>query len=144
MKNLKRKAATLLASVDAIKTEAQSGNINALEAFIYLDRVNKVLTGVIKEMRPEAVAEAYKHPEKTFEQYNAIITQSATGGSWDFKGCNNWAEKKRELTAIENELKTAWELNESGKSVVNDDGEITELPVRKFGTDNISLKHKFE
>ena len=59
---------------------------------------------------------------------------------WNFKGCKSYQIAKDNLTQIEDELKTNYKLWESGKSAVDEFGEIGDVPHVTYSKDSMIIK----
>jgi hypothetical protein len=138
---IKTKITKMLAMIHDINDQAINGEIDSLESFIYLDRFKKQLDDVIKGLKDDAISEAEKQGDKTFDLNGSTVTVKSAGGGWDFKGCPSWVDKKSELTHIEHDLKSAYDAHEKGWNVVSDDGELAEIPTKRHGVPTLSIKH---
>ena len=116
-----------------------SGNLNPLDAYCELNRIEKICAELKKQIQQQAVNEAQKHG-KTFKHMGFEIQCKSSGGRWKFDHINDWAAAKMKLSIIEDNAKTAHKLIEKGLLPVTDGGEILEPATYIPGADIISLR----
>ena len=116
-----------------------SGNLNPLDAYCELNRIEKLCSELKKQIQQQAVNEAQKHG-KTFKHMGFEIQCKSSAGRWKYEHINDWAEAKMKLSIIEDNAKTAHKLIEKGLLPVTDGGEILEAATYVPGADIISLK----
>lgn len=116
-----------------------SGNLNPLDAYCELNRIEKICAELKKQIQQQAVNEAQKHG-KTFKHMGFEIQCKSSAGRWKFDHINDWAAAKMKLSIIEDNAKTAHKLIEKGLLPLNDGGEILEPATYIPGADIISLK----
>jgi vancomycin resistance protein YoaR len=95
MEEIKDKLCTILDNVE-------DGHTDPLRALIELKELNTLLTDIIKKIEPDAITEAMKYPENTFDYFGATISKSATGARY------NWTDDKV-YKSLEVDLKTRQE-----------------------------------
>ena len=137
----KTKIAKMMAVINDINDENINDPENALENYVYLDRFKKHLDDVMKGLKPDALKQAMEFSDNITNKFGSKITKTSSGGGWDFKNCDTWVAKKGELTLVENGLKNAHQAWEQKMDVVDRDGEVVEIPIRKGGSENFSLVH---
>ena len=81
-----------------------------------------------------------EYEDKTFVKDGYKIEKRNGGKRWNFKGCKSHQIAKDNLTEIEDELKTNFKLWESGKSSVDEFGEIGDVPKVTYSKDSIIIK----
>ena len=116
-----------------------SGNLNPLDAYCELNRIEKLCSELKKQIQQQAVNEAQKHG-KTFKHMGFEIQCKSSAGRWKFDHINDWAAAKMQLSIIEDNAKTAHKLIEKGLLPVTDGGVILEPATYVPGADIISLK----
>ena len=116
-----------------------SGNLNPLDAYCELNRIEKLCSELKKQIQQQAVNEAQKHG-KTFKHMGFEIQCKSSAGRWKFDHINDWAAAKMQLSIIEDNAKTAHKLIEKGLLPVTDGGEILEAATYVPGADIISLR----
>ena len=141
-KELKHKFTKISAIIYDINEALINEEIDALEAYIYFDRLQKLTGDLMKGYKEKAINQAWAtSDENEFEMYGSKIQKRQGSARWDFKGCPTWATKKHELSAIEKDLKHAHALYERGANIADADGVEHEIPVKKFGDDTIAIVH---
>lgn len=118
--------------------EVMEGNVNPLEAFVNLKKVEEAIKAVKSEIEDLALTEAAKHP-KTFDYLGCEVTQKRAAGRWDFKHIQSIRDAENNVKQLKSIHKTAAGINES---VVNDDGEIIEPAIYTEGKDTLSIRIK--
>lgn len=116
-----------------------SGNLNPLDAYCELNRIEKICAELKKQIQQQAVNEAQKHG-KTFKHMGFEIQCKSSAGRWKYEHINDWVAAKMKLSIIEDNAKTAHKLIEKGLLPLNDGGEIVEPATYIPGADIISLK----
>lgn len=119
----------------------ESGNIDALAAYIAFDRIAKAAEDFKNLLKDNALAEADKWSEKTFSYMGVEVQKKAGPGRWDFKGVKAWAEAKANLSAIEERAKAAAEMYlKFGTQAVSEDGELINVAKYTAGKDTLAIK----
>ena len=116
-----------------------SGNLNPLDAYCELNRIEKLCSELKKQIQQQAVNEAQKHG-KTFKHMGFEIQCKSSAGRWKYEHIKDWAAAKMQLSIIEDNAKTAHKLIEKGLLPVTDGGEILEAATYVPGADIISLR----
>jgi hypothetical protein len=116
-----------------------SGNLNPLDAYCELNRIEKLCSELKKQIQQQAVNEAQKHG-KTFKHMGFEIQCKSSAGRWKFDHINDWVVAKMNMSIIEDNAKWAFKLSEKGSLPVNDGGEIVQPATYVPGADIISLK----
>ena len=97
----------------------------------------------VKEMIEVVEVEAFNQSEyedKSFIKDGYKIEKRNGGKRWNFKGCKSYQEAKENLTKIEDDLKTNYKLWQSGKSAVDEFGEIGDVPHVTYSKDSMIIK----
>lgn len=116
--------------------EVMEGNVNPLDAFVNLKKVEEAIKRVKSEIEDLALTEATKH-EKTFNHLGCEITQKRSAGRWDFKHIQSIKDAESEVKRLKEVHKTASKVNET---MVNSDGEIIDPAIYNEGKDVLSIK----
>lgn len=90
--------------VDNIKelvSLVESGEINALNAYVILKQEEKMISEAIKLVQPLAISEADKYPEKSFKAFGAMIEKKNAASRWDYSNVQEWLLAKERLKQIE-------------------------------------------
>lgn len=122
--------------------DAFQGNINPLEAYVRLKKIEKSLKAAIESVQPLAIEEAYeKYAEKNFSAYGATVEKKRAPGKWDYTGVRPWVKAKEELAKYEEMAKEAYKMSIRNQSVVDDNtGEVITPAVYTEGRDSITIK----
>jgi hypothetical protein len=129
----------MIEEIQKILTDVEEGNLNALDAYIQLNEVSKRLTKVKSLIYDEAINEAEKFGEKTFNYHGKTITRKAAAGRWDFKGLQGYEELKSKIKETEALHKQAYQMLIKGKQVIDDNGEIVEPAKYTAGKDTLMI-----
>ena len=116
-----------------------SGNLNPLDAYCELNRIENLCAALKKQIQSQAVNEAQKHG-KTFKHMGFEIQCKSSAGRWKFDHINDWVVAKMNMSIIEDNAKWAFKLSEKGSLPVNDGGEIVQPATYVPGADIISLR----
>ncbi len=116
--------------------KVNSGELNPLECFCQLKKIEKTLKLSMKLIQEWAVEEATKYGEKSFEVYECEVTQKTGGGSWNYDHLS-WKEEYKEK---EKSAQTAYKLIEKGKTILDDDGVVVEPAKWMPNANTISVK----
>lgn len=127
--------------IDGIIYEVENGYTSALETFIELKRMSKLIDGIINDIKDEALSEAEAYGKGEQIVHGAVMSVRAVGGKWKFDHIGEWKEIEDKKKAIETKYKTAFKNAENGLYNVSEStGEILELPSYSAGPDAIILK----
>ena len=134
---------------DGVIESVQGGEINPLTVLIQLKAMEKATERILKEIRPNLLTEAAKHPGNEFEYMGNKITKVEHGTKYDFSKCGDGilhyleanlekAEKElSERTAFLKAIKTPIELFNS------ETGETSSItPPTKTSTSGLNVKIK--
>ena len=124
---------TLNAQIQNIVGSVERGDVNPLEAFIFLNWMGKLAEGAKKKLLDQAIDEAEKYPEKEAEIYDAIVTIKNGAGRYTYPES---IKKLQELS------KLACKAQKEDKTIVDDNGEIVEPAVYKEGKTTLSITFK--
>lgn len=119
----------------------QDGRANALQTYIEIKRINEASAAALKEMQDQAIEEADRHPEKSFELYGAKIEKRAGGSRYSFKHIQEWQKKEQERKAIEEAAILAEKAQRSGQDIIKE-GVIVEPAQFIEGKATIAISFK--
>jgi hypothetical protein len=121
--------------------QQEGGAIDALAAYITLSRIEKMAADLKGQVKDQAMSEAAKWNEKTFNYFGVEVQKKAAAGRWDFKGLKDWQSAKANLSAIEERAKAAYQqATKFGATTVTADGEEVELPTYTAGGETLAIK----
>lgn len=117
--------ASLNTQIQSIVQSVESGNANPLEAFIYLNFMQKVADGARKKLLEQAIIEAEKYSEKETKVYDATVMVKNGAGKYDYSGIKEIEEKEAELKVLKEKAKAAFAATQSGNIITDKEtGEI--------------------
>ena len=128
------KTTNIKETVAEITTAVQNGEVNALEAFINLKKIEEIIKQVKKNVDDLVIEEAAKYNTKTFTTFDAEVTLKSSASRYDYSNIPEIVNK--ELKALKDKHKAALKSN-----VIDlDTGELVEAPIVKGGKEVVSIK----
>ena len=124
---------TLNAQIQYIVGSVERGDVYPLEAFIFLNWMQKIADAAKKQLLDEAITEAEKYPEKEAEIYDAKVTVKNGAGRYTYPDS---IKKLQELS------KLACKARKTDNTIVDDNGEIVEPARYKQGSTVLSITFK--
>lgn len=124
---------TLNAQIQNIVGSVERGDVNPLEAFIFLNFMQKVADAAKKRLLSEAIDEAEKYPEKEAELYDATVTVKNGAGRYTYPDSVKKAQEQSKL---------AYKAQKDGNTITDDNGEIVEPATYKQGSTTLSITFK--
>ena len=118
----------------------EEGEADSLEAYAKLKGLSDILAACTKQVYVVAVSDAEDWEEKSFEHKGIKFTKVAGGKRYTYDKIPAWKEKKQELKDIEADLKIAYAAYEKGRSLVDSNGEVSELPGVTYSADGLRVK----
>jgi hypothetical protein len=115
-----------------------SGELNPLEVYVTIKKVEEALKQAKKELLELAVDEAAKYGTGSYSVYNADITLKNSAGRWDFTKIPGVISKELELKALKDKHKAALKHD----IVDTETGELVQAPIFNPGRETISIKLK--
>lgn len=100
---------------------------------------SKVLKEMIEVMEVEAFNQSV-YEDKTFEKDGFKIEKRNGRKQWNFKNCKSFQLASGNLEEIKSDLKANFSLYEKGKSSVDEDGVVGEVPLVTYAKDSIIIK----
>lgn len=123
-----------------IATSVEDGEINALEGFIVLKAISTTVTDTMAKIKTEAVQEADKYGDKTFQAFGAQIEKRSGGGVWSYKHLEGWNELNDQKKAVEDLHKQAFKMIGQAEVIDPNTGEIIQPALWKPNAETISIK----
>ena len=108
------KTTNIKETVAEITTAVENGDVNALEAFINLKKIEEIIKQVKKNVDDLVIEEAAKYSTKTFTTFDAEVTLKNSASRYDFSNIP-------EIIDL-------------------DTGELVEPPIVKGGKEVVSIK----
>ena len=124
---------TLNAQIQNIVNSVDGGNTNPLEAFIFLNFMQKVADAAKKQLLDDAISEAEKYPEKETSLYEAVVTVKNGAGRYKYPDYIKEAQEQH---------KAAYKAKKDGNTIVDDNGEIIEPAEFTPGRTILNIKFK--
>lgn len=131
--------AIILEYLHKINEAVINGEKPALEAYVELTEIGKLLDSVKKGVQDEAITEIEKHGKGVHELYGAKIQHKNGAAMYDFKHIPEWAEKKADLAKLEDSYKALYRAKYLGDFAKVEDGEVMELPKVTYRKDSIQV-----
>ena len=130
------KTTNIKETVAEITTAVQNGEVNALEAYINLKKIEEIIKQVKKNVDDLVIEEAAKYNTKTFTTFDAEVTLKNSASRYDYSNIPEIVNKELELKALKDKHKAALKSN-----VIDlDTGELVEAPIVKGGKEVVSIK----
>ncbi len=130
------KTTNIKETVAEITTAVQNGEVNALEAYINLKKIEEIIKQVKKNVDDLVIEEAAKYNTKTFTTFDAEVTLKSSASRYDYSNIPEIVNKELELKALKDKHKAALKSN-----VIDlDTGELVEAPIVKGGKEVVSIK----
>ena len=120
----------------SLRVRVEDGEINALDAYIELKRQEKEIKEQLSAIQDEAISEAQKFGEKTFDYKEAKVEVKNAAGRWSFKHLDWHKEAKDKEEAAKNAYKAAIK----GEQYITSDGEVVEPAEYTEGKTTIAIK----
>ena len=122
--------------VNDITLAVENGDVDALEAFVNLKKLEEIVKQAKKRIDDLAIDEAAKHGAKTFGFLDSEITIKNSAGRYDYSNIPEITSKELELKLLKDKHKAALknELFDLGT------GEKIEPPIYKGGREILSIK----
>jgi hypothetical protein len=134
---------------DGVIESVQGGEINPLTVLIQLKAMEKATERILKEIRPNLLTEAAKHPGNEFEYMGNKITKAEHGTKYDYSKCGdgilhyleaNFEKAEKELAERKAFLKAIKAPIELFNSETGETSAIT--PPTKTSTSGLNVKIK--
>lgn len=109
------------------------GNLKALEAYVNLKKIEKIVSEQLKIIQPYAINEAELWHEKSFKFLDCTIEKRNSPSTWDYSNVNAYKTAKEHLKYIE-------KISQIGGGIDPTTGEEIEKAVKIDGKSTISVK----
>ncbi len=119
--------------------EVMDGKFSPFEALHFLKELQKTIKTQIEIVEVEAFNQS-QYEDKTFEKDGFKIEKRNGRKVWNFKGCESYKIAKDNLAEVEADLKANFGLFERGKSAIDEDGVVGEVPHVTFTKDSLIIK----
>ncbi len=126
-------------NIGQLVQDVMNGEESPFKALYLLKQELTTLKEAIEVVEVEAFNQS-EYEDKTFIKDGFKIEKRNGAKRWNFKGCKDYQEAKDNLTKIEDDLKTNYKLWESGKSAVDEFGEIGDVPKVTYSKDSMIIK----
>lgn len=128
--------------ISSMADEFQNGELDALDLYIELKKIEKFLEEKIQQVSPDALDSAEQYGKGEHVRNGVVFGVRGGAGHWDFKHVPEWTHKKTELEKIETSLKSIYQYaqNNPGQMANTETGEIPILPNYNKGKDSLILK----
>ena len=124
--------------VDNLVQKVLQGDINPLDVYITIKKIEDALKTAKKRLKDISVDEAEKYGKMTFGYMDADITIKNSATSYDYSNIPEVITKELELKAIKERHKQALQ-----HTIIDEKtGEILKAPIVKHGQPTLSIKLK--
>ena len=130
------------AKVAHIEDAVLNGEVNPLEAFVYLKWMEEISKQVREKIMDLSITEAEKYPEKEIELFGCKIQKKSAAGKWDFAHLPEVNRIETLLKDTKEQAKTAYHSFQRKETISTEDGEIIEPAKYTPGRDTIAITFK--
>lgn len=124
-----------------LATDVFNGEEDPLKALSIIEPFLKEVKECRDAIYADAIEEASKHNETTFEKYGCKFTKKNGATRYDFKHIEAWQEANKALKAIEQASKDAYKMSLQNMTAVDaSTGEVAELPIVSANKDSLIVK----
>ena len=123
-----------LYDIATIKDYAIEGKMNAIESYVQLKTIEKVIKEAIEKVQDLAIDEGLKYNQKSFVAYGATVEMKSAPARWDYSKC-------MQVQHLSSKLKTMQELSQLAvKSTMYDEDGLQIEPATKIeGKQSIAI-----
>jgi hypothetical protein len=118
---------------------AESGWINAIEAYVELKKIEAILKIAADKIKDAAIDDAEKQNEKEFKMFGAKIAIRNSGAGWDYSNVPQISELKERMKSYEQLAINAAAEAKFGNKVFDGEGVEISPAERKEGKTNIFI-----
>lgn len=135
--------ASQMLAIEYYYEAAKNHEINPLEAFVTL----KKLEDTCKKLRDDLMAEALAELNK-YDQKEAVVIAGATVSIYPsrnvfkFDKIEEWKNLQDQMKEVEAQAKMSFQAYERGNNLVSEDGEVLPLPEVSGTKESITVKFK--
>jgi undecaprenyl pyrophosphate synthase len=127
-------------SLTRIKEAALNGEIDSLEAYIFLQEIAKVAEDGRKKLVDAATEEANKFGRGEFEYKGKKVLVKGGAGRYSYKHIQEWVHKKEELKEIEKQAQAAYKaVGANGILANKDSGEVIPAAEYTHGSEIVTI-----
>jgi len=126
-------------NTEQLLQDVMDGNESPFKALFELKQQLATIKTAIEVVEVEAFNQA-EYEDKTFIKDGYKIEKRNGAKRWNFKACKDYQIAKDNLSEIEDGLKTNYKLWESGKSAVDEFGEVGDVPQVTYSKDSMIIK----
>jgi hypothetical protein len=124
-----------------LATDVFNGDEDPLKGLAEIEKLFKDVKNCRDAIYAQAVEEAEKETETTFEKHGATFTKKKGATRYDFKHIKEWSDTKKALKDIEDKSKEAYKASLKGMEVFSTtDGSEVELPKVSQNKDSLVIK----
>jgi hypothetical protein len=121
--------------------DVEEGNEEALKALSIIEPMLKDIKQCRDSIYEQAIEEASKYAETTFEKHGFKFTKKNGSTRYDFKHIESWQNANTALKAIESASKDAFKMSLKNMTAVDSEtGEVAELPIVSANKDSLIIK----
>jgi len=119
--------------IATIKENAIDGKMNAIEAYVQLKTLEKVIKEAIEKVQELAIDEGLKYNQKSFVAYGATVEMKSAPSRWDYSKC-------MQVQHLSAKLKTMQELSQLAvnSKMYDEDGLLIEPASKIEGKQSIA------
>jgi predicted ATPase len=133
----------IIGTLGSLVQDVQDGKENPLRAWAVLTEIEKYIEKCKEATKVFVSEEVNKYPEQKFEAHGFVVEKRNGRAVWNFKNCNSWVEKNRQLKEHEEILKHSYQIyNKGGVIGVDENGEQVEIPTVTYTDQIITVRAK--
>lgn len=123
-----------LYDIATIKENAIEGKMNAIEAYVQLKTLEKVIKEAMDKVQELAIDEGLKYNQKSFVAYGATVEMKSAPSRWDYSKC-------MQVQHLSAKLKTMQELSQLAvnSKMYDEDGLLIEPASKIEGKQSIAI-----
>jgi hypothetical protein len=123
-----------LYDIAIIKDYAIEGKMNAIESYVQLKTIEKVIKEAIDKVQELAIDEGLKYNQKSFVAYGATVEMKSAPSRWDYSKC-------MQVQHLSAKLKTMQELSQLAvnSKMYDEDGLQIEPATKIEGKQSIAI-----
>lgn len=125
--------ASLNMQIQKIVSEVSDGNVNPLEAFIFLNWCEKVAKAAKDQLKEQAIDEAEKYSEKDITAYDATVTVKNGAGKYKYPDY---------IKGLQEQHKQAYKAGLEGNTITDEEGTVIEAAEYTPGSQTLNIKFK--
>jgi hypothetical protein len=129
-------------TIGSIAESVLSGEANPLDGLAALKLLEDMIANAKDIVKPIAMEEASKQPEKTFELNGVKFTRNNGRANYSFKGIAEIEQAEKRVADLKERSKTAAINAQKGLTVVSEDAEIIQPCTITYSEDYLSISFK--